>query len=123
MNSPVSEKAAFAYTAALNYLLSSANPNRKIYLGDTTIVYWAESENRRYASAFASLIVPEYLEEISTGQTGRQKAVERLNELAERIKHAKALDVSRLLKDWTRKPASMCSVWRPMPPASLCVSS
>jgi CRISPR-associated protein Csd1 len=96
LNSPVSEKAAFGYTTALNYLLSSANPNRKFYLGDTTIVYWAESENKQYASAFASLIAPEYLDEPAGGQTGRKRAEGRMNAAAEKIKRAKVLDISRL---------------------------
>ncbi|NMC86489.1 MAG: type I-C CRISPR-associated protein Cas8c/Csd1 [Anaerolineaceae bacterium] len=54
-NSPVSERAAFAYTTALNYLLSSENPNRKFYLGDATVVYWAESADPVYGEVFAGL--------------------------------------------------------------------
>ena len=55
LNSPVSQKATDAYTTTLNYLLSDANPNPKFYLGDSTVVYWAESQNRGYESAFASI--------------------------------------------------------------------
>ncbi len=62
MNSPVSEKAAFAYTTALNYLLSSSNENKKFYIGDTTVVYWAESEQKEYARAFLDLCEPEEVE-------------------------------------------------------------
>ena len=39
-NSPISEKAAFAYTTVLNYLLS--NLKHRIRIGDTTTVFWAE---------------------------------------------------------------------------------
>jgi len=39
-NAPVSEKAAFAYTTALNYLLKSQR--QRLQLGDTTIVFWTE---------------------------------------------------------------------------------
>ena len=40
-NSPVSEQAAFAYTTALNHLLAP-DSTRKVQLGDTTIVFWAD---------------------------------------------------------------------------------
>ncbi|MCJ7835370.1 type I-C CRISPR-associated protein Cas8c/Csd1 [Cuneatibacter sp. NSJ-177] len=40
LNAPVSEYAAFAYGAALNYLLS--HPGRVQMIGDTTVVSWAE---------------------------------------------------------------------------------
>ena len=73
-NAPVSEEATFAYTTTLNYLLSDANPNKKLYLGDTTVVYWAESDNRAYEPAFAGIIDPAYVEEEETEQAGRKKA-------------------------------------------------
>ena len=41
-NAPVSERAAFAYTAALNTLLER-NSRQRIRIGDTTTVFWAES--------------------------------------------------------------------------------
>ena len=97
LNSPVSEKAAFAYTTALNYLLSSANPSKKFYLGDTTVVYWAESPQRRYASTFASLFDPEVLEEPRVDvQSGRRQAESRLGEAAQKVRRTQALDVSQL---------------------------
>ena len=96
LNSPVSEKATFAYTTALNYLLSSANPNRKFTIGDTTVVYWAESEKKEYAIAFAGLFEPEYVEEQSSGQEGRKKAESRMKAGAEKVRRTQALDVSRL---------------------------
>lgn len=43
LNAPVSERAAFAYATALNYLLS--DPLHHMRLGDTTMVYWAEGED------------------------------------------------------------------------------
>ncbi|MBR1690104.1 MAG: type I-C CRISPR-associated protein Cas8c/Csd1 [Oscillibacter sp.] len=45
-NAPVSEYAAFAYTSALNYLLSNKNNVQKI--GDTTVVCWAEGAEPQY---------------------------------------------------------------------------
>lgn len=46
LNAPVSEYAAFAYSTVLNYLL--ADNSHKIYLGDATIVFWAESPKKIY---------------------------------------------------------------------------
>lgn len=50
-NAPVSEKAAQAYGAALNYLLSS--PKHHMYMGDTTIVYWAGRDDEKNSEAFS----------------------------------------------------------------------
>ena len=46
-NAPVSEYAAFAYTTALNALLSDREHRR--FLGDTTVVCWAENAGTAYA--------------------------------------------------------------------------
>jgi CRISPR-associated protein Csd1 len=98
LNSPVSERATFGYAKALAYLLSSANPNKKFYLGDTTVVYWAESEKREYANVFSSLFEPEYVEEqIADPQGGRKQAEDRLREAAGKIRRAQALDISHLM--------------------------
>ncbi len=45
-NAPVSEQAMFAYTTALNYLLSSAEHTR--ILGDTTVVAWSANGEPQY---------------------------------------------------------------------------
>ena len=53
-NAPVGKYAAFAYTAALNYLLADRDNVQKI--GDTTIVCWAEGGEPQYqALTFAAL--------------------------------------------------------------------
>lgn len=44
-NAPVSERAAFAYTTALNTLLAPGSRQR-VQIGDTTTVFWAEATNR-----------------------------------------------------------------------------
>lgn len=43
-NAPVGEKAEFAYTTALNRLLTR-DSRQKIQIGDTTIVFWAEKRD------------------------------------------------------------------------------
>ncbi len=45
-NAPVGERTASAYAHALNYLLRSNE--HKLVLGDTTIVFWAESASNAY---------------------------------------------------------------------------
>lgn len=55
-NAPVGKYAEFAYTTALNYLL-----NQREYtfqLGDSMIVYWAESAEEEYQAAFFGAVDP-----------------------------------------------------------------
>lgn len=100
LNSPVSEKVTFAYTTVLNYLLSDANPNKKLFLGDATVVYWAESENRAFESAFAAFVDPAELEEDSAAkQTGRKKVEKTLQTVTEKVTRAQMLDLDALLAD------------------------
>jgi len=100
LNSPVSEKAVFAYTTTLNYLLSDANPNKKFFLGDTTVIYWAESDNRAYEAAFASIFDPEYVEdETAAQQVGRRRAEAVLKSAIGKVKRAQKLDLDALLED------------------------
>lgn len=54
LNAPVSIYATFAYTTALNYLLS--NRQHYLRLGDTTIVYWADRDDERCSGIMASLM-------------------------------------------------------------------
>lgn len=49
-NAPVGRYAEFAYTTALNYLLSERDYT--FQLGDTTFVFWAESGEEAYQKAF-----------------------------------------------------------------------
>lgn len=51
-NAPVSERAAFAYTTALNTMLAP-NSGNNIRVGDTTVVFWAEA-NQGHAAASAA---------------------------------------------------------------------
>ncbi len=44
-NAPINEQAAFAYTTALNYLLSSGS-RQKVWIGDATTVFWTENESK-----------------------------------------------------------------------------
>ena len=107
LNSPVSEKAAFAYTTVLNYLLSSTNENKKFNIGDTTVVYWAESEKKEYARAFLGLCEPEEVEvpaEEEASPARDKKAEKRIKKVAEKIRRVQALDVKKLLEGLDGNP-------------------
>ncbi len=107
LNSPVSEKAASAYTTALNYLLSSSNENKKFTIGDTTVVYWAESEQKGFARAFMGLCEPEIVEvpvEEDVVPVRDKKAEKRLKKVAAKVRRMQALDVKKLLEDLDGNP-------------------
>jgi CRISPR-associated protein Csd1 len=106
LNSPVSQRVASGYGVALNYLLSEQNPNRQIFMGDTTVVYWAETADTRYPSAFYAFLNPEYLqaqgqEEAEGGKKQRRAREEEktLGEVAESVREGKAIDLAALRKD------------------------
>lgn len=54
LNAPVSGKAAFAYSAALNYMI--AERGHHFRLSDTTIVFWSESGENAYNACYAALM-------------------------------------------------------------------
>jgi CRISPR-associated protein Csd1 len=109
LNSPVSKKAMLAYSKALNHLLSDANENKKIVIGDTTVVYWAEGNNKACSSLFAGLTEVEF-DEPSPDQTESEptrgrKGEEKLRKIAEKIKRGEKLDQESLIKeiDWNTR--------------------
>lgn len=53
-NAPVGQYAAFAYGAALNYMVGQENFHGR--LGDTTLVYWAEGAEPAYSNAFMAMM-------------------------------------------------------------------
>jgi CRISPR-associated protein Csd1 len=56
LNAPVGSYATFAYTTALNYLL--ADTAHKQTYGDTTVVYWAYTEDPLYSDIMSCFIDP-----------------------------------------------------------------
>ena len=56
LNAPVSARAAFAYATALNHLLS--NSETRVHMGDTTVVFWAQSPEKAYGQAFSWAMNP-----------------------------------------------------------------
>ena len=65
LNAPVGKYAAFAYTAALNYLLADRDNVQRI--GETTVVCWAEGAEPAYQkNAFAAIFGGQLPEQITT---------------------------------------------------------
>lgn len=56
-NAPVGKYAEFAYTTALNYLLDQRDC--RLSVGDSLIVFWAESGDKAYQTNFLSLLNPQ----------------------------------------------------------------
>jgi CRISPR-associated protein Csd1 len=87
-NAPVSKKAVFMYSTALNHLLSSENANKQITVGDTTVVYWAESQNNAYASIISDLLLVK-----------DEEAEQHLKDIAKKIKRGEKLDSSKEMNE------------------------
>lgn len=55
LNAPMSEKEAFEYTTALNYLLS--HQDYHTHIGDLTIVFWSDSAEEQYNDPLSELLM------------------------------------------------------------------
>lgn len=88
-NAPVGTYAAFAYTTALNYLLSQKNCVFR--LGDTTIVFWAESGEEIYQDIFGWSIEP---------QMDNQEIVKRV---FQNLSEYRAIDIDDIQLDISQK--------------------
>jgi len=87
-NAPISNKVAFAYGTALNYLIAS-NTNR-VRLADTTMVFWADKKGGKVEEAILSWCFdPVEIEEVETGDDKRKVAPEVVRQaktILERVK-------------------------------------
>lgn len=57
LNAPVGEYAAFAYSTALNYLLSDRKHHLRV--GDTTVVYWADKHDQACVDIMSDFLNPQ----------------------------------------------------------------
>ena len=78
-NSPVSERAAFAYTTALNYLLRREN-RHCLSIGDTSTVFWAETQDTQSAVEFEDVFA--CLMDINDDDAERNKVFALLEQVA-----------------------------------------
>ena len=89
LNAPVSEYATFAYTTVLNYLL--ADTSHKVYLGDATIVFWAESPKKIYQD-FISLYINGGMINNDEDIGKDEVAASEVKSIFEKIAHGKPID-------------------------------
>lgn len=104
LNSPVSEKVTKAYSKTLNYLLSDENTNGKIVIGDTTVVYWAESQNSDYTTLM-SYFFQFSEEEQEANQTDNSEKRDRgaenlLKQIAEKVMRGQQVDLRSIGEDF-----------------------
>lgn len=70
LNAPVSKYAAFAYTSALNFLLTHQEHIGRV--GDTTVLFWAQNDNPGYSDLFSWSL---FGEETKYSEADLQKAL------------------------------------------------
>lgn len=80
-NAPVSERAAFAYTAALNTLLER-DSRRRIRIGDATTVFWAEAVGNKAHAAAAEDLFSLMLDPSPTDEEESVKVADKLAAVA-----------------------------------------
>lgn len=97
LNSPISKEAAFGYTTALNYLLRDRRHNLK--LNDTTVVYWAESPDKKYVNLFNAFLDPAAGSESSNGPVRDRKGEELLRVILSSVKEGRQVDQTAILKE------------------------
>lgn len=76
-NAPVSEACEFKYTTALNQLISS--PDHRVRIGDTTTIFWAQTEDRDTEAIIRNLLDPPSATAVepTEGETGEPDAAVR----------------------------------------------
>jgi len=96
-NSPVSATAMFKYTTVLNHLLEWESKN-KIQIGDTTVVFWAETDNKNYENLVFSLLNPSDDEDVddteskTTTRQQDQSTRQLVNDILQKVKTGKYLE-------------------------------
>lgn len=76
-NAPISSNNAFKYTTILSYLLDLKN-KQKIYLGDSTIVFWAQHPSPKYSEILNAFLNPSAKSE--TNKTDDEKTSDERSE-------------------------------------------
>lgn len=88
-NAPVGSYAAFAYTTALNTLL--AQKDYVLQLGDTTVVFWAESGQEAYQKAFSWSVEP------------KKDNQETIKDIFKKLKEGRAFNIDEVSLDSNQK--------------------
>ena len=85
MNSPVSELIAFKYATALNYMTADKEHTKR--LSEMTLIFWAEDAGTESQDLFGSAMFGD----------GDEISIERLNEIAEKLRKGEAVPYERSL--------------------------
>ncbi len=93
-NAPVGKYAEFAYTTALNYLLS--NRDKTFQLGDSMVVYWAENGMEEYQKTFSFVMNPHIDNE------------EQLQRIFDSLKKSRYVDVDNVQMDFEQSFYILC---------------
>ena len=93
-NAPVGKYAEFAYTTALNYLLS--NRDKTFQLGDSIVVYWAENGMEEYQKTFSFVMNPHVDNE------------EHIQKIFDSLKKSRYVDVDNVQMDFEQPFYILC---------------
>ncbi|TVM14504.1 type I-C CRISPR-associated protein Cas8c/Csd1 [Oceanidesulfovibrio indonesiensis] len=98
-NAPVSERAAFAYTTALNHLLNAKKTeHQRMLLGDATVVFWSETPTRM-ESVLQMFIDPGAAAEDEGQEAHDGSVIGQLRTLLQAVRDGKEPPVTDLLGD------------------------
>lgn len=86
-NAPIGKRAAFAYTSALNYLLSDRDSTKQI--GDTTVVCWAEGAEPQYKNLS---LVALFGDEVSSNDFTSQMDMDTIKSVISRLAEGNPCD-------------------------------
>lgn len=97
LNSPIGKKAAFAYGTILNELIS--DKNHSMNLGDSTVIYWAESSNKVYQDIAALFFDPDELEKSESMDEDKLKRDTKASEIVGNV--LKKIAIGTAIDDWS----------------------
>ena len=98
LNAPIGEYEAFAYSTALNYLLS--DPGHHIQVDDTTIVFWTLEQDEERSEDIIQMVEPGALLQLSSAsaeepdetpnaQSRQEKADQKISSIMKAVEQAK----------------------------------
>jgi len=99
-NAPVGKTSEFKYTTVLNYLL--AERKNRLYIADSTVVFWAETSDSTCENLALSLFNPPFesedLEENDSEQKEKRvrdtKTIQLIGDILKKVRNAQPLDSS-----------------------------
>ena len=105
LNAPIGEYEAFAYSTALNYLLS--DPGHHIQVDDTTIVFWTLEQDEERSEDIIQMVEPGALLQLSSAsaeepdetpnaQSRQEKADQKISSIMKAVEQAKKVGDSSI---------------------------